>query len=195
MSWIVNVNSGSPISIGTFSTGAGRHSIFANGTPDVVGPFDIKGKVAFPAGSSSGSYFMDGNLAQLTDPQCANVTTSKTLEPHVRSCGRGFKNTNQILLQNPAPGVRGTLGFSSLQGPGRWRFDASAAKSVSLARGKPCQFRMDITNVFNHPEPNVSTALNSAMMNINAANFGVISGASAKTSLHRQLQAQLKFEF
>jgi len=40
--------------------------------------------------------------------------------------------------------------------------------------------------VFNHPEPNVPTALNSAMLNINAANFGLITGADAKTNLHRQ---------
>ncbi|PYS34816.1 MAG: hypothetical protein DMG14_28565, partial [Acidobacteria bacterium] len=35
MSWIVNLNSGVPITVGTFSTGVGRHSIYANGTPDV----------------------------------------------------------------------------------------------------------------------------------------------------------------
>jgi hypothetical protein len=33
-SWIVNLNSGTPISVGTFSTGVGRHSLYANGTPD-----------------------------------------------------------------------------------------------------------------------------------------------------------------
>jgi hypothetical protein len=63
------------------------------------------------------------------------------------------------------------------------------------------QFRMDIMNVFNHPEPNVPTfsatnvLTNHPMVNINAANFGVITGADAKTNLHRQFQAQLRFSF
>ena len=40
---------------------SGRHSFYANGTPNIVGAFDINGKASFPAGSPSGTYFMDGN--------------------------------------------------------------------------------------------------------------------------------------
>jgi hypothetical protein len=195
MSWIVNLNSGSPINIGT-AGGAGRHSLYANGTPDLVGPFDVKGKANFAAGSASGTYFMGGELVQVSDPQCAGVTTTDNLRTACTLLAVANKsNPTQILLQNPAPGVRGTLAFVSAEAPGRWRFDANVAKAIRLSESKSLQFRMDITNVFNHPEPNVATAINSAMLNINATNFGLITGANAKTTLHRQLQAQLKFEF
>jgi hypothetical protein len=195
MSWIVNVNSGVPISIGTFSTGVGRHSLYANGTPDIVGPFDIKGKATFAEGSSSGTYFMGGNYKQVGDPQCAGVTTRDNLQTACTLNAVADAATGQVLLQNPLPGNRGNLGFSSIQAPGRWRFDANLAKGVKLSETKALQFRVDITNVFNHPEPNVSAAANSAMMNINSATFGLITGADAKTNLHRQFQAQLRFNF
>jgi hypothetical protein len=182
-SWIVNLNSGSPINI------AGRNSLYANGTPDIVGPFDVKGKVNFAQGSASGTYFMGGELVQVADPQCANVTTTDNLRTACTLLAVASSKTQQFLLQNPAPGVRGTLAFVSAESPGRWRFDANVAKSVRLSESKSLQFRMDITNVFNHPEPS------GALLNINAANFGLITGANAKTTLHRQLQAQLKFEF
>jgi hypothetical protein len=103
--------------------------------------------------------------------------------------------SGRVLLQNPLPGNRGTLGFSSVEGPGRWRFDGNVAKAVRIGETKTLQFRVDIMNVFNHPEPNVSTAANSAMMNINTANFGLITGADAKTAQHRQFQAQLRLNF
>jgi len=194
-SWIVNLNSGVPISVGTFSTGVGRHSLYANGTPDLVGAFDIDGKASFAPGSATGTYFMNGNLKAVADPQCQRVTTVQDLQTACTLNAVMDSKTGQILLQNPVPGNRGTLGFSSLEAPGRWRFDANVAKGVKISETKNLQFRIDITNVFNHPEPNVSTAANSAMMNINSPNFGVIQGADAKTNLHRQFQAQLRFSF
>ena len=195
MSWIVNLNSGVPITVGTFSTGVGRHSIYANGTPNIVGSFDIHGKASFATGGASGTYFMDGNLTQIQDPQCAKVTPLQGLQTACTLNAIVNAKTGQLLLQNPLPGNRGTLGMSSLEAPGRWRFDANVAKSIKVTERKSLQFRLDATNVFNHPEPNVPTALNSAMLNINAANFGLITGADAKTNLHRQFQAQLRFMF
>jgi hypothetical protein len=43
--------------------------------------------------------------------------------------------------------------------------------------------------VLNHPEPATP------VLDINSANFGVITGANAKSTLHRQFQAQLRFNF
>ena len=186
---ILTVSSGAPLNI------SGQNTLYANGTPDIVGDFNIKGNALFAPGSPSGSYFMGGALRQVLDPQCAQVTTVDNLQAACTLNAVAAANNGPVLLQNPKPGVRGTLGFSSIQAPGRWRFDANLAKSVKLTENKSLQFRMDITNVLNHPEPNVPTAANSLMMNINSANFGLITGADAKTNLHRQLQAQLKFEF
>ena len=208
-SWIVNLNTGVPITISTFNAAdaargfvaTGHQSLYANGTPDIVGPFDIQGKASFANGASSGTYFMDGKLKPVVDPQCANVTTSDNLRAACSLNAIADATTGQILLQNPLPGNRGTLGMSSAEAPGRWRFDANVAKSVKLTETKNLQFRLDITNVFNHPEPNVLTApaanvlTNHPLVNINAANFGIITGADAKTNLHRQFQAQLRLNF
>jgi hypothetical protein len=195
MSWIVNLNSGAPITVGTFSTGVGRHSIYANGTPDVVGPFDFQGQVSFPAGTNNGVYFMDGKYRSVRDPQCGAVTTLSTLNTACTLNAIADAETGQILLQNPRPGERGNVGMSSAFGPGRWRFDGNIAKQVRISETKSLQFRLDATNVFNHPEPNFATGLNSALLNINQANFGILSGANAKTELRRQFQAQLRFMF
>ena len=195
MSWIVNLNSGAPITVGTFSAGVGRHSIYANGTPNVVGPFDSQGQVTFPAGSNNGVYFMEGNYQSVRDPQCNAVTTLNNLRTACTLNAIAAAGSGQILLQNPMPGERGNLGMSSAFGPGRWRFDANLAKRVRISETKTLQFRLDATNVFNHPEPNFATGLNSALLNINQANFGILSGATAKTNLRRQFQAQLRFTF
>jgi hypothetical protein len=195
MSWIVNLNSGAPITIGTFSAGVGRHSIYANGTPDIVGPFDTEGKIVFPEGSNSGVYFMDGKYQSVRDPQCNAVTTTNTLNTACTLNAVADAATGQILLQNPLPGNRGNLGMSSAFGPGRWRFDANLAKQIRISESKSLQIRLDATNVFNHPEPNFATGLNNALLNINQTNFGTITGATAKTDLRRQFQAQLRLNF
>ena len=95
--------------------------------------------------------------------------------------------TGQILLQNPQPGTRGSLGQNVLQQPGRWRFDASMGKSFKVREGKSILFRADAQNVFNHPEPAAPT------LNINdlTVPFGNI---ATKTGI-RQFQAQLRFTF
>ena len=76
-----------------------------------------------------------------------------------------------------------------------WRFDANLAKQIRISESKSLQIRLDATNVFNHPEPNFATGLNSALLNINQTNFGTITGATAKTDLRRQFQAQLRLNF
>ena len=87
------------------------------------------------------------------------------------------------------------MGIGSIIGPGRWRFDANLSKAIRLTESKTLQFRLDATDVLNHPEPN-TPSLN--LTGAAASNFGLIvaSGTTpAKTNLHRQLQAQLRFNF
>jgi len=102
-------------------------------------------------------------------------------------------------VQNAQPGTYPTMGIGSIFGPGRWRFDANLSKSIKLTESKSLQIRLDATDILNHPEPN--SAANVFSLNLTgaaAANFGqfVSSGTNgAKTNLHRQLQAQLRFNF
>ena len=75
------------------------------------------------------------------------------------------------------------------KGSGQWRFDANLIKTIRISETKRVQFRVDALNVFNHPEPATP------ILDINDANFGLITGVNAKSTEHRQFQAQLRFNF
>jgi hypothetical protein len=185
--WIVNINSGAPTSIGAQSM------LYANGTPDIVGPFDPRAvQVQWAQGASSGNYFTPGGFTTAKDPQCARVTTAQNLNTFCTLNAVMDAKTNQIVLQNPLPGTRGTLGQRVVEVPGKWRFDANMTKSFKVAETKTLQFRLDAANVFNHPDPA------DPILDINSANFGLITATgatTAKSSLHRQFQAQLRLNF
>ena len=182
MGWIVNLNTGQPTSI------TAQNMLYALGTPDIVGPFPTrKGKVEFEG--NTGYYFPKGAYIPVDDPQCAQVTTLQNLRTQCTIDAIADAQTNQILLQNPKPGTRGTLGQMVMEGPGQWRFDANLMKTFKITETKAVQFRMDATNVFNHPEPANPT------LAITNASFGQITGANAKSTLHRQFQAQLRVTF
>jgi hypothetical protein len=180
--WIVNVNSGQPISI------AAQNTLYANGTADIVGDFDRKGKVDFKEGANSGTYFMGGNVTSVRDPQCASVTAAQNLR-NLCTLNAVANSSGEIVLQNPLPGRRGSIGLRTLEGPGRWRFDANLSKSFRISESKSLQFRMDATDVLNHAEPA------NPVFDINSSNFGAITGANAKSTLHRQFQAQMRLSF
>jgi hypothetical protein len=187
-SWIVNLTSGAPASIAGQS-GLYTYQAAVPGTADLVGAFDMKGAVEF-FGNASGAYFDPTKFRTVPDPQCAAVTTASTLRDAC-TLNAVADSTGQVLLRNATPGIRGNLSLNTLELPGRWRFDASLNKRIRLTEKKNLQFRLDATNVFNHPEPNTANLI----LNINNANFGLFTGASAKTDLRRQFQAQLRFEF
>jgi hypothetical protein len=95
-------------------------------------------------------------------------------------------SSGQIVLQNPRPGHRGTLGQRSVMGPGSWTLDSSLSKNFRITESKQVQIRFDATNVLNHANPNTPE------FNINDADFGTING---KGGQHRSFQGQLRFLF
>ena len=125
----------------------------------------------------------------MRDPQCANVTTLQNLDKLCNLNAVADTNGQRILLQNPLPGRRGSIGWRTLEGPGRWRFDANLSKSFKITESKTLQFRLDATDVLNHPEPS------NPVLDINTTNFGQIPVANAKSTLHRQFQAQMRLNF
>jgi hypothetical protein len=186
MSWIVNLNSGAPLNPGAQSM------LYANGTPDVVAPIDLKaGRVLFAGGSANGNYFPEGALVTDRDPQCLTVTTVQNLRNLCTLNAIKDAGTGRFILQNPLPGKRGSLGLATMEGPGIWRFDANLKKSFRISESKTVQVRLDATNILNHPEPATPNT------NINSATtaFGAITGANAKSTLHRQFQGQLRLTF
>jgi len=194
LSWTYNAFSGAPATI------EAQNMLYSNGTPDVVGPWDVKGgdvRWGEDVGGQNlgGTYFGPvGTYRVVPDPQCAlggpldrtdamgfNLVTSNPcpLTAIADSSGR-------ILLQNPQPGKRGTLGQRSIFGPGSWTLDASLSKSIRISESKQLQVRFDATNVLNHPQPN------NPEFDINDADFGTI---AAKGNQTRNFQGQLRFQF
>jgi len=96
-------------------------------------------------------------------------------------------SSGSIVLQNPQPGTRGTVGRQAIENPGTWDFDANIRKTFRISESKTLQVRIDATNILNHPLPS------NPSLNLNATNaFGYIAD---KTDAHRQFQAQLRFGF
>jgi len=198
LSWTYNVFSGAP---GTISA---QNMLYGNGTPDVVGPWSVKkGDVLWGQNVSGqtvgGTYFGPvGSYRVVTDPQCR---PGGILD---KTDGMGFNLLNannctmtaiadpsgQILLQNPLPGKRGTLGQGSVAGPGSWTLDSSLSKTFRINETKQVQVRFDATNVLNHPNPFVPPG--TPVLSINNASFGTM---SAKGDQRRNLQGQLRFLF
>jgi hypothetical protein len=184
--WIVNLISGAPTNI------TAQSMLYASGTPDVVGPFSTKFvdvKWGTGAGATSASYLEPGAYASSKDPQCLAVTTNENLSSFCTLNGIKDTRLNQFVLVNPQPGTRGTLGQRALYLPGTWRFDANLRKSFSLSESKTLEFRFDGSDILNHAEPGTPS------LNINGTNFGLITGGGAKSSLHRQFQAQMRLTF
>jgi len=193
--FIFNANTGQPTTITGNTTLYGFYTLGAltsSDTPDIVGPFNTKGKVHWQQNATTPTgIFLSGSngsaLKQVKDPQCATVATS--LQSVCTLTAIADANTGQILLQNAQPGKRGNMGLRAIEAPGLWRFDANMTKSFRVAEGKNLLFRIDSTDVLNHPEPGTS------VYDINTNNFGLITGAAAKSTLHRQFQAQLRFTY
>ena len=140
------------------------------------------------AAAIAGNELDEAALAQIRDPQCANVSALQNLR---NSCTlNAVAEARQVRFSfRISAGDTRQFWFACFGGPGIWRFDANIAKAVKVSETKTVQFRLDATNVFNHPEPNTP------IFDINNANFELITGVNAKSTLHRQFQAQLRFNF
>jgi hypothetical protein len=196
LSWTGNVFSGAPATI------SAQNMLYGNGTPDVVGPWNINsGKVLWGQNiggqNLGGTYFGPvGTYQVVTDPQCAPGGLLDTTDSMGFNIRTGITNgcplravadsTGRIVLQNPSPGKRGTLGQQTVFSPGSWTLDGSLSKQFQITESKQVQLRFDATNVLNHPQPN------NPNFNINSANFGTI---AAKGNQTRQFQGQLRFQF
>src|SRR6185295_17566904 len=148
--FIVNFSTGGPASL------TAGNMLYGNGVADVVGPFDLRqGKVhwgdAGGSGQLVGNYFGTGTFGKTADPQCASVAVD--LKSFCTLQAVTDAKTGQIILQNPHPGTRGTIGRQTIELPGTWSFDANISKTVRISESKSAQIRVDSTNILNHPQP------------------------------------------
>jgi hypothetical protein len=179
LSWIFNLTSGEPLNVTSTNTYLGANR------PQIVGPFPKdQGKATMTA--SLPVYFAPGTYQLVTDPQCANVTTLQATRT-LCTLGAIADSQGRIVLQHAAPGTLGNLGENWLEGPGSFRFDMSASKTVRLSETKSLQVRIDGRNILNHP------ILGNPNLDINSANFGQIPADEVAGA--RQFQAQLRFNF
>jgi hypothetical protein len=184
LGWIIDLESGTPTNI------TAQNMLYANGVPDKVGPFDPHlGKVQWKNGALAGNYF-GGAYTAVTDPQCsavaANLKSLCTLTAVANSSGT-------IVLQNPQPGTRGNLGQNIIENPGSWAFNTSMSKAFKVREGMNLRFRLDATDILNHPTPAIPN------LSINASTpttgtSGPFGNIASKTG-NRQIQGILRLEF
>jgi hypothetical protein len=204
-SLIYNFSSGTPVSI------TAGNMLYGLGVPDIVPLPDGSipeiprgGKAEFPTTSPTssqtnlGSYFDPGKYVKITDPQCAQVAAALTgfctltsvalADPNNPAQAQiGPTGAPVIILQNPQPGMRGTLGQKTIEGVGNWSLDANISKTFRISESKSVQVRMDATNITNHP------GMNPPSLNITTTTvFGQITN---KPNNVRQFQGQLRFSF
>jgi hypothetical protein len=97
------------------------------------------------------------------------------------------------VLLNPGPGENGQLQPNSLTRFGFWSLDANLQKSIRLTESKQLTFRVDATNVLNHPEPFIPLFTTN---NVFISQFGVIEcGCGDSKSGTRMFQAQVRLTF
>jgi hypothetical protein len=190
-----------------------NNMLYANGRPDVVGPWDNPSGSVTWNGGPSGNYFGDPSpYRAFADPQCTNNVGNTTstdpggfnLQGNCTLQGLGkvvaagtpgsiLNSTTGVtvlpLLQNPLPGHQGNLGSYTMRTVARWSLDASISKNFRLTESKGLQFRIDTTNVLNHPLPGDPAGL--ANTNSMIDTFGQV---TTKTG-SRTFQGQLRFTF
>ena len=180
LNWIANLNSGSPLSI------TGTDTYVNGGQLMIVGPFPKSlGRATMTNGLPV--YFPDYGFKFVRDPGCSNVTTLQGLQAQCTNNAL-TDSSGTILLQHAAPGTLGNLGERWIEGPGSFRFDLGASKTIRIDEARTLQLRVDARNILNHP------ILGNPSLNINnATTFGQIGGGSVTGA--RQFQGQLRFTF
>jgi hypothetical protein len=198
MGFIYNISQGAP------RTFVAPNHLYANGRPNIVGPWTNPGG-SVDWNGQNGNFFRD-QFVTYQDPQCSNSVTGldnlqasctlRGLAVVVPSGTPGAILVNAAtstygvpLLENPNPGQQGNLGTYTLRTLPRWRLDANLSKTFRISETKSAQLRMDATNIFNHPTPADPTGLTGT--NSFSDSFGQIT----TKNLNRTFQAKLRITF
>jgi hypothetical protein len=192
-----NLTSGGPLTI------AANNMLYANGTPDIVGPFPFTdsgarwGGVKTSTGLLYGSYWDPSAFTTIRDPQCNRLAAS--LQALCTLSAVADAKSGQVLLQNPLPGTRGTLGQNAIRGPVTWRFNAGLRKEFKIAEAKSLQVRIDAFNVLNHATPQTpNLSINNTSVpfgTITTKTPGITEGFFGYGATARSMQGQLRLSF
>lgn len=191
---------------GIFRPVSGNTMLYANGRPDVVGPW-TNPKVNLHWDGNIGYAFGNPSpFVPFVDPQCGavaatdsmgfNLRTSCTLSglaaivpagtPGAFALADGSARFALPVLQQAKPGKQGTLGANTMSTFPVWLLSANASKSFRVSETVAAQLRIDATNVLNHPYPFDPS------FSISGPNFGLV---TTKGGTPRQFTAQLRLNF
>jgi hypothetical protein len=214
----VTLLGGAGLNYGSGSTTTAGSSTDPNIAAEIVGDFNVRNANLYWDGPTNrGSLFgKDNPYISVTDPQCPATGAGQTAYPSTLGCqltavaklvpagtpgsvqygvdANGNPRYGVIVLQNPKPGSQGSLGQMTFEMPGTFRFDANISKNFKINETKSLQFRLDATNVLNHPNPlpiAPSISINPGTT-VGSGDFGYLT--NSKTG-NRQFQAQLRLNF
>jgi hypothetical protein len=163
--FIFNVFSGPPLSFGAvnaFNSAGGA-------TPVIVGKQPSGGVTM----TGNGPVYFTG-LQQVVDPYVSSITTLQGLQ--ARSTMKAIADSSgKLLLVNPSPGQFGTLGLTSITGPGAFRLDVNLLKKIRVTERIELTLRADAINLTNTPN------WGNPSLDINSTNFGRITGTSGNS--------------
>jgi hypothetical protein len=178
LSWIANMNSGAPLNI------TGTDTYVNGGRLNIVGVFPKNlGQARMTNGLPQ--YLPDNTFQIVKDPGCSVLAAN--LQAQCTNMALKDIQGNFSLI-HAAPGTLGSLGDRWIEGPGSFRFDLGASKTMRIDESRSVQIRVDARNILNHP------ILGNPSLNLNSAGtFGQISGTSVTGA--RQFQGQLRVTF
>jgi hypothetical protein len=153
----------------------------------------------------SAYYYGTGNSARYVtgpDPQCGDTNIVGT--GSTAACNTNLlalylydstkpSNRGQLILSHPLPGQTGTFN-NFIEGPGTITFNASVGKELRLTEGKALIFRVDCTNVMNHPEYDTA-GFNSSFSYTNAWVIGTDFGRFSRREGNRTFQARMNLRY
>jgi hypothetical protein len=154
------------------------------GTPNIVGDFPkSSGQVTKV---SNGVVYFAG-IQQIADPAGTSVSSLNGLSGSF-SNKAVTDSQGRLLLVNPAPGTLGTLGLKWIDGPPALGMDVNLIKRVRITESKEFEFRIDVSNVLNHPN------FDNPDTNINSTSFGRISSMAGNPG-NRRFTLNLRLNF
>jgi hypothetical protein len=123
--------------------------------------------------TGNGPVYFTG-LQQVVDPYVSSITTLQGLQ--ARSTMKAIADSSgKLLLVNPSPGQFGTLGLTSITGPGAFRLDVNLLKKIRVTERIELTLRADAINLTNTPN------WGNPSLDINSTNFGRITGTSGNS--------------
>ena len=114
-----------------------------------MGSFDTDATVSWGDGDQFGSYFSGYN--QAADPQCTSAAVAVSLQG-LCDLNALYDGGGNLVFRTTEPGELGNF-RDQIFSPGRWDLDAAVSKNLQIGERMAIEFRMDATNIFNHPHP------------------------------------------